>query len=1222
MAALTAEDQGEGRDILKRQKCDNGVPVSTRYEVSTITTYFVSHSDYISPTHSTDPPPETPRPTPTSWSRYTFRDHQPATIPSRTSTTWLPPKKSVVSTTSEVIPKPRAIQAVPVTITRTIVTRVPVETVYSCPLRSAPEPLTSRHDDPTSRSSRVPPTSREPPTSHTPPSSWIEPTSRSMNTTETYRPPSTSHRPMTSSREPWYPSSSMPSTPSSRSRPTEAPSTSPPPITLPTSSVRPHTSSAPNSTTTYTWPPTTTSPPYSECVYTLFDGTVPYGNYTASCTSSTMSGSWCSVPYRSGGWELVPCTSTYTNTSSILTNTTTPTQTITSWPCRSYVPGRETWVGVSCTSSINTTSSTWPCSSYVPSLERWVPASCTSTSSIERCSSYLGSRSGWAAVPCTSTQTITTAPTVTTTPTLTHSRSCSTYVEDLKTWLPMPCNTITTVPTSITTPTIIITPNVTVTPTITEAPITDAPTITRRPITSYSRYCNTYIPELDLWLPAPCTTASPAPLMCFNEDLDTWIPCASVSRTSDTDTSSHTITETSNTRPIFITNTRTPYTPTRTHLPQTLFPTGIDTELSLTVEPTQTQGTETHTLTQTRPPHQSSVASISTSDDFTLTSSENPGSSPVVKPSSTRRVEYTSTREPQHTPQVHPTTTRNVETTLEPTHSSVSSPLAQSPSSQRILTSSFTIPTGGVVTFPSPSSTITPIPSGIRSGTLAGIIVGSIIGVVGLLGLAAFLMKSFSGNRGHDLFGPRGGYQAAAGGSIGGRDDGGNGNGNGGGAGGSSGMSENRNDSPLRSALRNRNMVSAGGWSDASWNPAYAYTGVAVAAAAAATTANNQRGRQSEPNGRYADGGIRDEDTPDAVPRRYADGGLAGPDSHYDAGTNNHPYGNQDLRQPISRSEVQFDPYHDLPVHQDPVPVGPNITRQSAYSSAGASLSPSGPAPSYHSTPGNLATGYPNLQLPQIDTGVFLSTAGGISTTSFAASSIDQPTGIQPPAPNNVYQNSPPHAYAGNNGIGGVATYQSQPFVPSDIQRPPYWESSIAAASVDSLPQHGNIPRYSAFTDAGNSLGVGSSSALGFNNAAGIGSPPAPALALGTGSMGAQSPSVVSPTWNPVGVTEFGQTVIGSFSAQADPTTCISDSGVPDAPRNLHQGLTRLSTELASTEGRDIDSASPRSASRASARPPRVSGPRMRPPRTPTSMSRLDSRRSLPPAYEERQIDP
>ncbi|EUC63972.1 transmembrane protein, putative, partial [Rhizoctonia solani AG-3 Rhs1AP] len=693
--------------------------------------------------------------------------------------------------------------------------------------------------------------------------------------------------------------------------------------------------------------------------------------------------------------------------------------------------------------------------------------------------------------------------------------------------------------------------------------------------------------------------------MCLNDNEDMWVPCTSVTRTFDTDTSTQTITETSDTSPILITLTSTLRSHTsHTRLQQTILPTITSAETdesTLTVKSTRAEETKTHTSTPTGTPRPLSATSARTP-----TSSKSLGSSLVVEPSSTR--EHTSTRE------VDPSTrgAATVHSThFESSHPTHTSTRLVSPPLQSILTSSFVIPTPFVV--PSPSSTVSPTPAGIQGGALAGVIVGTILGVVGLLGLGAFIMKSLSGRRSHDLFEPRGGYQAASsGGSFGGRDNSGSGV-EGRGAG---GMSEAQTGSPLRSALRNQNMAGGGGgWSDASWNQAYAYTGVAVAAAAVATTANNQRGRHSGANERYADGGIHDGDTPDALPRRYADSGLGGPDSHYDTGISNHPYGNQDLRDIVSNSETQFDPYHDLPVRQDSVPVGGNITRHSAFTTTDVSLSPPGPTASYHSTPGSFITGHPVSTMHPPHTGVFLSTADGLSTTSFVASSINQP--VQPPAPSNAYPNSAPYAYTGNSGAGGVAYQSPEPLTHSDIQRPPYWEGSVAAASVDSLPQHGNIPRYSAFTDAGNILSIG-----GSPYTSGIGSAPAPVVGgvVGEG-VASQGPAAVTPTWNPVGVTEFGQNTIGSFSVQVDATAHISGSAAPDAPRNLHQGLTRLSTELASAEGRDIDAWSPRSASRASARPPRVGGPRMKPPRTPSSMSRLDSRRSLPPAYEERQGD-
>ncbi|KAG8684752.1 hypothetical protein FRC11_011646 [Ceratobasidium sp. 423] len=219
-------------------------------------------------------------------------------------------------------------------------------------------------------------------------------------------------------------------------------------------------------------------------------------------------------------------------------------------------------------------------------------------------------------------------------------------------------------------------------------------------------------------------------------------------------------------------------------------------------------------------------------------------------------------------------------------------------------------------------------------------------------------------------------------------------------------------------------MAGGGEWRDASWSPIYAYTGLAAAAAAAATTSNNQHRRDSEANGRYADGGIRDEDTPDAVPQRYGDGGLTGPDSYYDTGVSNHPYGNQDIRYIVSNSEVQFDPYRDLPVRQDIIPVGGNIARESAYTTPEFLVSPPGPTSAYHSTPtaGNIASGHPGstLQPPQADSAVFMSAAGGLSTTSFAPSSVDQ--GFQSQTRGSQPQSLPP--YAQNIGVGG-GMYQS-----------------------------------------------------------------------------------------------------------------------------------------------------------------------------------------------------
>jgi hypothetical protein len=428
-------------------------------------------------------------------------------------------------------------------------------------------------------------------------------------------------------------------------------------------------------------------------------------------------------------------------------------------------------------------------------------------------------------------------------------------------------------------------------------------------------------------------------------------------------------------------------------------------------------------------------------------------------------------------------------------------------------------------------------------------------------------------------------------------------------------MSEVQNESPRRSALRSRNDA-GGGWSDASWASTYAYTGVTTAAAAAAATNSSQRGRDSEANGRYADGGIRDQDTPDGPPQRYGDGGLAGPDSHYDPEVGTHPYG----AHVVPGSEAQFDPYRDLPSRQDSVPTGANLTRQSALTGPETSLGLLGPTSPYQST--SVANGgHPpaSLQLGQADSGVFMSGTSGQSTTSLAPS-MDQP--LQPP-PNDIYRNSPPYTEGGGTGAGVYRS--SEPLVSTDIQRPPYWESGAPVASVDSLPQHANIPRYSALVDVSNAVGTGSLPASGPGNATTVGGAPAPAPGVGAipsieGAPRTNGPNLASPTWNTIGVTEFGQHTIGSPSSQIDGSTYIAGSAAPDAPKGLYQALARLSTAGASPQMLDTVVSSPVSASGGSIRPPKVTGPRVRPPRSAPpreSMCRLDSRRSLPPAYEE-----
>ncbi|KAG8679279.1 hypothetical protein FRC08_017077, partial [Ceratobasidium sp. 394] len=271
--------------------------------------------------------------------------------------------------------------------------------------------------------------------------------------------------------------------------------------------------------------------------------------------------------------------------------------------------------------------------------------------------------------------------------------------------------------------------------------------------------------------------------------------------------------------------------------------------------------------------------------------SPHPSSRPSPQPSS-----RPSPSSPNTTPQPSPT--------VSPPPSMIS---FTPPPTMQMLTSAFNVPSGSGTTIPPPINTVTTLPGGgLHGAALAGAIVGGILGAVGLLGIGVFLMRSFGGaNHAADLFGGPGGggYERASGG-------GGEG---GGGGGGSGGMSEVRNEGPeRRSSLRNR--LTGGGFDNgpsSSWAP-YAYAGAAAAGAMASTQQQHRRGQDSNgnTNARYADGGIRDEDTPDGQPghTRYGDGGLAGPDSQYDPGAN-HAQG-----QYMHDGDGYFEPYRDLPI--------------------------------------------------------------------------------------------------------------------------------------------------------------------------------------------------------------------------------------------------------------------------------------------------------------------
>ncbi|QRW12009.1 hypothetical protein RhiLY_11008 [Ceratobasidium sp. AG-Ba] len=223
-----------------------------------------------------------------------------------------------------------------------------------------------------------------------------------------------------------------------------------------------------------------------------------------------------------------------------------------------------------------------------------------------------------------------------------------------------------------------------------------------------------------------------------------------------------------------------------------------------------------------------------------------------------------------------------------------------------MLTSAFAVPSGtGAVLIPSPSTTVTSISDNrLHGGALAGAIIGGILGVVGLLGIGAFLLRSLGGAKQASAFWTGGVFGDAPGSS--------------------------------------------------SWAP-YAYAG-AAAAGAATSNQQNRRGRDSggnNANARYGDGGIRDEETPDGQ-ARYGDGGLAGPDSQYDRSANASSPGAYRLHS----GDVTFEPYRDLPLDEDQVTgVGRQDGENSGTASRLANVNGSGVPGSSINTTGAINSG-------------------------------------------------------------------------------------------------------------------------------------------------------------------------------------------------------------------------------------------------------------------------
>ncbi|KAG8749812.1 hypothetical protein FRC12_013210 [Ceratobasidium sp. 428] len=873
--------------LVKRQRCSGGVPISTRYGPGWVTTYSVSYSEA----------PAEPSTTSTSSRRFgpfSFTTFRPFSLITTTSTT-TPTYRRPAKRTPAVGPR-AASGGVPITLTWVQRTQVPIETIYSCP------------EEPSEA-----------------------PTSRTTTTTSSTRtvPPSTSST--------WRPSSTPPPAPSTRST-----SSIPPPTssssTRTTSSIEPSTTPGPSTSTTssrsssISWPCSRYLADDEHWVYGTWCLSTPITSWSCSawnyyegqyvgapCTNSTSSAppvtswpcsswdnyedQWVSAPCTNSTSSVPPSTSwpcsswnTYFSEwmSAPCTNTTSSVPPTTSWPCSTYVNEWETWVGGPCTShSTNITTppptSSWPCSSYVPRLESWVPVNCTSslnsttptpTSSIPMCSSYIPDWEWYTTYPCTITSN-------STTPSSTRAITSSTDSDTSRT---RSVTSSTDSDTSRTRSTETITP----------------PTSRSTTVSSTVSACSTFDLDLDDW--APCTETSMTSRVTSVTSSDT---ISRSSDTSDTDSTSHSTrptswptdsvshsTESDSSRPITLSSTKTV---------QVLVPSSENSDTHTpAVSPTRT-GTETDEASS------HVILGPSSARTTGLGTTRPPPSSEPNEPTRTSRPasepepsQQQSTRpdpEPSTRPTPQPTTRQSPQPTPQPTSQPAPTQTTMlsfsQPSNSQMATSAFFVPSGtaGANLIPPPSNTITTLPQGgLHGGALAGAIVGGILGAVGLLGIGVFLMRSLGGaNHAADMFSGsgNGGYERASGG------DGGGGHG---------GMSEVRNEGPeRRSSLRNR--LVGGGYDNGTsgWAP-YAYAGAAVAGAMASNQ-QHRRGQESNAsnaNMRYADGGIRDEDTPDGHPTqmRYADGGLAGPDAQYDTGASHAPG---------PAGDEYFEPYRDSP---------------------------------------------------------------------------------------------------------------------------------------------------------------------------------------------------------------------------------------------------------------------------------------------------------------------
>lgn len=446
-------------------------------------------------------------------------------------------------------------------------------------------------------------------------------------------------------------------------------------------------------------------------------------------------------------------------------------------------------------------------------------------------------------------------------------------------------------------------------------------------------------------------------------------------------------------------------------------------------------------------------------------------------------------------------------------------------------------------------------------------------------------------------------------------------------------MSELRNEGPQRSpTLRYRGDGAGGNLGNLSWTP-FAFAGAAVAGAA---TANHQRGRASDAsnaNMRYADGGIRDEDTPDGqTTQRYAGGGLAGPDSQYDSESgraqeseyqsmhtdyqDTHT-GYQYAGGGTSGGDGLLEPYRDLPLGSDGMTAGGGSGGgQGVTGVGGASIGPGGsggfsPFDGLGVPAASGGTSDPNPGIAQGNSGSGLNRSGGPDIVpglnqqdSYGNQQITP--GGQQAAPGGEVSGDPGYNSSnpfgdlsynpslsdisgggggGGGQPGGDVSYPNQPSGQSqtDVPRPPYWSwgGQSAAPAYTSAPGGVSIP--------------------------------------GDGTVGNNAPQSVDEMFL------LGQTNVPDI----DTSVAFAALGLPDPPKGLHLGLERMGSPVGRSPASSVSQGTSPFYKAGEVGPTvrplnvarRVTGPRPQPgKKSPQSEDPAESsqrRSDGPPAYDE-----